>query len=280
MTGIFRTDDCDDLLLPGTPADYLDTVILEAENRALIAKREVMLQVLRDQTPLPTTQAREGYFDDRHLEYWLSGLRDIGKVIAATGLDRLEAPRILDFGGASGRVVRHFRGLKPSAELYLSDINPQHVMLAKRLFNGQVVVLRNRGLPSLPFPDSFLDCVVAFSVFTHIDADDTAWLLELRRIVKPGGHLYLTIHDQATWEILPQTVIADLSFSDPQFRQHHAETPELRGRKVHTYSDAADYQCNVFLGRDYIDRIWAPLFRSCLIAPLAHDHQTAVILKV
>jgi SAM-dependent methyltransferase len=280
MTGAFHVDDCEHLILPGRPANYLDTPILEAQNLALLAEREVMLQILRDQTPLPTTNAREGYYGDRHIEFWLSGLRDVRKVIAATSLDRLEMPRVLDFGGASGRVIRHFPAWHSSCELYLCDINPLHVLLSKRLFGSRVTAFRNRGFPALPFPDDYLDCVVAFSVFTHIDAEDTAWLLELRRIVKPGGHLYVTIHDQATWEILPNTVIADLSFSNEGFKKCYRETPQLCGRKVHTYGDAADYQCNVFHGRDYIDRYWAPLFRDYTISSLAHDHQASLTLSV
>jgi hypothetical protein len=60
--------------------------------------------------------------------------------------------------------------------------------------------------------------------------------MELRRIIKPGGHIYLTIHDQATWDILPDTVMANLSFAN----------------------DATEYHCNLFLGRDYIDRCNVP----------------------
>jgi SAM-dependent methyltransferase len=280
MTGTFYTDNVDHLLLPGRPADYLDTPVLGVENRTLIGEREVMLQILRDQTPLPTREAREGYFGSRHLEYWLSGLRDVRKVISATDLEQLKAPRVLDFGGASGRIIRHFQNWRVSSELYLSDINPQHVLLAKRLFGGKVTVLHNRGLPTLPFPEGFLDCVVAFSVFTHIDSEDTAWLMELRRIVKPGGHIYLTIHDQETWRILPNTVIADLSLGNEEFRRYYSETPQLSGRKVHAYSGATEYNCNVFLGPDYIDRHWAPLFRGYSIAPLAHDHQAGITLRV
>jgi len=280
MVGNFQVDSCDHLLLPGAPADYLDTAVHESENRALLAERQVMLKILRDRTPLPSTKAREGYFDERHIEYWLSGLRDMRKVVAQTGLDHLRAPRILDFGGASGRVIRHFVDWTPDIELYLSDINPQHILLTKQMFGGRVTALHNHGLPTLPFTDGFLDCVVAFSVFTHIDADDITWLLELRRILKPGGHLYITIHDQSTWNILPQTIMAPISFASIDFRQHHAANPELRGRKVHTYNDAADYACNVFVGRDYIEQYWLPLFSSFKIVPLAHDHQTALILQV
>jgi SAM-dependent methyltransferase len=154
------------------------------------------------------------------------------------------------------------------------------VLLSKRLFGSRVTALCNRGFPALPFPDGYLDCVVAFSVFTHIDSEDTAWLMELRRIVKPGGHVYLTIHDQATWENLPNTVIADLSFSNELFEKCYRETPQLRGRKIHTYGTAMDYKCNVFQGRDYIDNYWAPLFCDYTISSLAHDHQASLAFLV
>ncbi len=279
MNGTFRDEDWSSMLLPGVPADYLDTPVLDAEHRQLLARREVMLDILGDTVPLPTTEAREGYFGDRHIEYWLSGRRDAGKVQAATELG--QTARILDFGGASARVIRHFRQLLPEAELFLSDINPVHVGLTGQMFDGTVRAVRNQGIPSLPFPDGYLDCVMAFSVFTHIDVDDIAWLLELRRVVKPAGHVYLSIHDQATWTLLPETMIATMSFANEEFRAHHAAHPELSGRKIHIYNQQADvYNCNVFLGSDYIEHRWAPLFSSHRLVPLAHDHQTGLVFQV
>jgi len=279
-TSKFRVDTCEHLLLPGVPADYLDTPVWHPEFAALLAEPSVMLQLRRDRIPLPTTYAREGYCGDRHLEYWLYGLDDMRKLVAATGLDRLESPRILDFGGASARVIRHFVGWKPGADLYLSDLNPQHILLARRMFDGAVTAFRNSGPPHLPFADDFLDCVVAFDVFSSIDADDTAWLLELRRVVKPGGCLWITIHDQATWDILPRTMLAHLLSDYPEFAQYYAANPQLTGRLVYTFSDATYNNCQVFHGSDYIDRFWAPLFTSCTTVPLAHDYMSALILRV
>ena len=276
----FRSDNSDALLLPGRTADYLDTAVLAADNRALLGERQVMLQILHDERPLPTTAAREGYFDDRHLEFWLSGLRDMRKVVTATGLEQVRVPRILDFGGASGRVIRHFREWRQDAELYICDTNPQHVRLAQQIFGESVVAFHNHGVPTLPFQHGYLDCVSAFSVFTHIDADDTAWLMELRRIVRSGGHLYITIHDQATWDNLRRTELAGLSLESEDFRDYYENNPQLQGRKVHIYNDESNYNCNVFVGQDYIERTWAPLFRGYSIVPLAHDHQAALTFKV
>jgi ubiquinone/menaquinone biosynthesis C-methylase UbiE len=280
MAERFEVEDYQHLLLPGLPADYMNTAVFDGQNRELLSRRDVMLSILRDRFPVPTTPAREGYFGDRHIEFWLSGYRDAQKVVNATGLDRKPAARILDFGGASGRVIRHFRTWCPDADLYLSDINPQHVRLARIMFGSAVHAFRNHGTPALPFPDDWLDCAVAFSVFTHIQADDTAWLLELRRIVKPSGHIYLTIHDNATWEALPNTYLSGSCLSNTEFKQYYDDHPTLQGRVTHFYNDASDYNCNVFIGRDYIEQHWAPLFSGYSTAPLAHDHQASLIFRV
>jgi hypothetical protein len=42
--------------------------------------------------------------------------------------------------------------------------------------------------------------VTAFSVFTHINEPEIAWLLELRRILKIGGIACNSVHDEATWQ--------------------------------------------------------------------------------
>ena len=236
----------------------------------------------RDDTPLPVATAREGYFGVRHLEYWLSGYRDALAVLEASGLGGRADLRILDFGGASGRVIRHFRELTPQAELFLSEIHPPHVLLARSLFQGRVRTTRNHSVPSLPFSDGALDCVYAFSVFTHIDADDTAWLSELRRIVKPGGFLYLTIHDEGTWRALERETSPD--FWNPMLREFCLEekksTSDGHDRFVQIYNDKPDYNCNVYLTQGYMQRHWFPLFKSWKIFPLAHDYQSAVLLEV
>ena len=202
MPGFLAVEDTDDLVLPGRVADYLDTPVLGAENLELLANRDVLLEAMRDEAGLPTTSAREGYFGDRHLEYWLSGYRDASRAIDATRLADKVGVRVLDFGGASGRVLRHMRYLCAPSELYVCDINPRHVELVRRLFGGSINALHNYGPPHLPFPDRYFDCVTAYSVFTHMYDDDTAWLLELRRIIKPGGALYITLHDDETWRLI------------------------------------------------------------------------------
>ena len=61
---------------------------------------------------------------------------------------------------------------------------------------------RRRQRPICPFEDNYFDLVYGISVFTHISDLADAWFLELLRVLRPGGHAYLTIHDEHTVELL------------------------------------------------------------------------------
>jgi len=54
-------------------------------------------------------------------------------------------------------------------------------------------------MPILPFPDNHFDVIYDFSVFMHIKFQWDMWLLELKRVLKPGGLLIQTIHTENTW---------------------------------------------------------------------------------
>jgi SAM-dependent methyltransferase len=280
VSGTFAVEDIRDRVLPGRVSDYLDTPVLRGDNLALLASREVLLEAMRDEAALPTTEAREDYYDERHLEYWLSGYRDALRAVEAARLADTPAPRILDFGGASGRVLRHMRYLCRAPELYLCEINPHHVELVRGLFGGAIRAFHSRGTPHLPFTDGFFDCTTAYSVFTHMYDDDLAWLLELRRITRPGGTVYVTIHDEVTWKMLPNFFLGDLTFSNAAFKSYYEQHPELKGKVAHFYTDVADYNCNVFVSHDYVERFWAPLFEGCEITSGAHEHQAGVVFRV
>jgi SAM-dependent methyltransferase len=52
--------------------------------------------------------------------------------------------------------------------------------------------------PPLPYADGTFDFLYAFSVFTHLSAQlAEQWMAELRRVVKPGGLIWFTIHGES-----------------------------------------------------------------------------------
>ena len=62
--------------------------------------------------------------------------------------------------------------------------------------------ITNTTEPHLPFEDKHFDLVYCGSVFTHIMDLPDAWFLELRRVVKRGGLLYITVNDKHSAEVI------------------------------------------------------------------------------
>jgi SAM-dependent methyltransferase len=98
---------------------------------------------------------------------------------------------ILDWGCGCGRVLRHWSGLGRTRVLGC-DINPKMVdWCRENLPFAEVAVT---GLtPPLPYEDSSLDLMYAFSVFTHLAEElQHAWMAECFRVLKPGGFLLMS----------------------------------------------------------------------------------------
>lgn len=92
--------------------------------------------------------------------------------------------RILDLGCGNGVFTSKLRG-----EVVGLDISFESIKRAKRISKGDFVVA---NAEFLPFKDSCLDKVVSLCVFEHLK-DDRKVLNEIRRVLKPGGLLVLTV---------------------------------------------------------------------------------------
>ena len=100
-----------------------------------------------DKLPLPNTADREQYYGDRHYDYWLSGLKDylrIKQTLAKhnTSTDPLFA-KVLDFGCASGRVLRHFLCHEPDIKIWGTDINVKHIDWILQFLGQKPLVFQN-----------------------------------------------------------------------------------------------------------------------------------------
>jgi 2-polyprenyl-3-methyl-5-hydroxy-6-metoxy-1,4-benzoquinol methylase len=115
-------------------------------------------------------------------------------VLARNGLDLESAAPVLDFGCGCGRVTRHWAA--DGIEVHGSDLNRQLVAWCRsHLAFGTFAV--NGLAPPLAYPDARFGFVYALSVFTHLPEDlQEAWMRELRRVIRPGGHLLLTTHGE------------------------------------------------------------------------------------
>ena len=123
-------------------------------------------------------------------------VRDIEAALSGIGRTMDSYETILDFGTGCGRIMLWLEKLSASSSLHGVDIDKRAVEYSRRTFPYASFKV-NQPLPPLDFPDGSFDLVYNHSVFTHIDEEyQDAWLAELHRVTKPGGHLVLSIHGE------------------------------------------------------------------------------------
>jgi SAM-dependent methyltransferase len=104
-----------------------------------------------------------------------------------------DGKRVLDFGCGAGRTIRHLSGLIRNGEIWGCDIDPACIAWCREHLGPSISFVANGSDPPLPFEQERFDLVYALSVFTHIDRLWASWLLELHRVLAPGGFLVATI---------------------------------------------------------------------------------------
>ncbi len=116
-------------------------------------------------------------------------------------LDRMDA--ILEFGCGCGRMTRWWRAETPATSVHGCDYNGELVRWCRENLPF-VKVTRNELQPPLPYGDASFDFVYAFSVFTHLSIElARSWIAELRRVTKPGGAIWFTVHSASYRDRLP-----------------------------------------------------------------------------
>jgi SAM-dependent methyltransferase len=110
-----------------------------------------------------------------------------------TQVEELRA--LLDFGCGCGRVLRTWASLDGTL-VAGSDTNRDAVDWCRH--NLPFAELATNGLrPPLAFADDRFDLVYALSVFTHLPEElQRPWLLELVRVLAPGGLVLLSTHGE------------------------------------------------------------------------------------
>jgi len=235
----------------------------------------------KDTAPLPSTEDREGYYESRHYDFWLSGLEEYQKIkreSAEAGLNIDNHLKVLDFGCASGRVLRHFL-YQSNADIWGCDINEDHVTWCNKFLSGRSRIFQNTSLPHLQVEDNFFDIVYCLSVFTHIETFETSWLCEIRRILKPGGIAYITIHDETSWKNMPDWGVRRAIVNHPEFNPIWLETGFPNEKFVSRWAEDKSYTSNVFYKLSYIKNIWSRFFSIVKVIPMGSSYQTVLILK-
>lgn len=124
-------------------------------------------------------------FEVEDAHWWYRGRRRVlGRVLGQ--LDLPANARILDAGCGSGRNMIELARLGTVTGVELS---PTSVAVARERDVGEVL---EGSVQALPFPDDHFDLAVCLDVIEHLD-EDRSTLSELRRVVRPGGELLITV---------------------------------------------------------------------------------------
>jgi SAM-dependent methyltransferase len=193
------------------------------------------------ETPLPPARLRALTVPSFDAGYFLTTGRfnyeQINALLLGAGADPGSLGAVLDFGCGCGRVARWW----PAAggpELHGCDYNPELAGWCER--NLPAISVRVNGLqPPLPYPDARFDLVYALSIFTHLPGPEQGrWVLELARVLAPGGYLCLTVAGEAQLDRL-----------SPRERRAFA-----RGEPVIQFEEMAGTNvCAAFHPRTYVE---------------------------
>jgi ubiquinone/menaquinone biosynthesis C-methylase UbiE len=144
--------------------------------------------------PVPPDHFLWGYTRESFLLWGERDVQTMRKISEASGFTLEGAKRILDFGCGPGRMIRWLTSLTDKGrEIWGADMFAESIVWCQQHLSPPFWFTTTTSLPHLPFEDGYFDFLYAGSVFTHIADLADAWLLELRRVVRPGGRLYLTI---------------------------------------------------------------------------------------
>jgi SAM-dependent methyltransferase len=114
-----------------------------------------------------------------------------------------EMDAILEFGCGCGRMIRWWLPQAPATQVHGCDYNRELVRWCQENLPFASVT-GNDLRPPLSYADASFDFVYAFSVFTHLSVElARSWLAELRRVTRPGGVIWFTIHSDSYRERLP-----------------------------------------------------------------------------
>ena len=110
--------------------------------------------------------------------------------------------RVMDFGSGAGRTLRHFLDEAEAAEFWAVDVDAPSIAWLRQHLSPPLKTARCGPAPPLNFDDGYFDLVWAISVFTHLTDTSLPWLLELHRVLKPGGLLIATYMGRWNSEVL------------------------------------------------------------------------------
>jgi SAM-dependent methyltransferase len=121
------------------------------------------------------------------------GAKSRRDILAALGSQwSFDGKTVLDFGCGAGRTLRHFLGEADVAEFWGCDIDQRSIAWLEANLSPPLHIFVNADEPPTTASPGKFDLIYAVSVFTHLTGSWSRWLLELHRLLAPGGLLLAT----------------------------------------------------------------------------------------
>jgi SAM-dependent methyltransferase len=176
------------------------------------------------------------------------GLRD---VLDLLGRPLASFESVLDLGCGCGRVLRWLAEGPGGPRLTGSDISAEAIAWDRaNLPFARFDV--NGAEPPLPYEEGAFDLVIAISLVTHLtEALQLAWLAEMKRVLRPGGLILISVQNEhtAAWRLMPDEFTR---FATTGQAYLVVQPGGLHGLPEF-YQDA-------FHSRSYVETVWARLF--------------------
>src|ERR1051326_856773 len=238
--------------------------------------------------PVPPKPLWLGYAStpEQYLESGRRRATRMEEILQASSFTLEPQFRILDFGCASAIMLRWFENIATCGEAWGVDIAGASIVWCQQYLSPPFKFATTSSFPYLPFEDRYFDFIYAGSVFTHIADLAEAWLLELRRIVRPGGRLFITIQDDRFLEAVMERPRSEQRRDLAQrLRSYDKETNFLSTGFSMLVIDrvpghGARGQAHVFYDTEYLHRHWGNFFTAISIVPNAlGGDQAGVVLQ-
>ena len=173
-------------------SDFSEMIASETHNGVILMHEGVAIPsiIMRDKVRKSAVMAEDFILEGQQ------AFQAIQDILVQNNVRVGHDTEIFEFGVGCGRIARHFlrsqigsfRGSDVDEQLtsWCSDV------LSKK--DARFTFFKNEYLPPLAVQESSIDILFSISVLTHMQkAAQDAWLREMSKPIKPGGHLLLSI---------------------------------------------------------------------------------------
>jgi len=221
------------------------------------------------------------------IDYWLasgkSNVATMKGILESSGFVIKKGHRVLDFGCATGRMIRWLDDAAKQCEIWGVDVSAELIIWCQQHLAPPFYFCTITTAPHLPFEDGYFDLIYAGSVFTHIADLADAWFLELKRITRPGGRLYITVHDKHTIDLIinnPGSLSPMKDLLQAHYKKENIGELDFDMFTINrTRGTVEGNMAQVFQDIDYLRRHWGRMMNILSVTQEAFWEQTAILFE-